>query len=114
MYLCRPYVAGLYTNLPDLQAALSPLFSFYCFYLLFDGNKCACCGAMRGLAKQGHAAWSSFIAYYVIGLPLQYLFGFHLGFGVLGLWYAQTCGALFQLASLAYVLYRRYSWADIA
>ena len=95
MYLFQTQIATIYTNIPELHHALAPLFSFYVFYLLFDGNKCMSCGAMRGLGQNGQAAWYSFIAYYVIGFPLQWVFGFHLGLGVLGLWYAQTCGALF-------------------
>jgi hypothetical protein len=44
---------------------------------------------------------------------LQWIFGFHFGLGVLGLWYAQTCGALFQLFSLLFLLYRWYDWEKI-
>jgi len=49
-----------------------------------------------------------------VGLPLQYFFGFHLNFGVIGLWYAQTFGAVTQMLWLLWVLYKREDWEEVA
>ena len=32
--------------------------------------------------------WAAFFAYFVVSLPLSWLLGNHLGFGLVGIWYA--------------------------
>ena len=86
------------------------MLGFYAIYHLLDGNKSVSCGAMRGLSKQAPATILSAISYYVISIPFQYLFGFHLGLGVVGLWGGQMVGALFHLTFLCYLLFHSYNW----
>ena len=35
-----------------------------------------------------HLMWAAFFAYFVVSLPLSWLLGNHLGFGLVGIWYA--------------------------
>ena len=62
---------------------------------------------------QGHAAIVSMIAYYVIGLPLAYLFGLRSTYEVRGLWMGQFCGAAFHCLSVLFLVYRYYDWQKI-
>ena len=90
------------------------MLKFYGIYHLLDGNKAVSCGAMRGLSMQGHAAIASIVAYYVIGLPLAYLFGLHMQYEVKGLWMGQFLGAAVHCASVLYLVYKHYNWREIA
>jgi MATE family multidrug resistance protein len=53
-------------------------------------------GILRGLGKTIHASVGGFIGYWVIALPLEYLFAIHLEYGVLGLWYGLMFGSIFH------------------
>jgi len=55
-------------------------------FQLFDGLQTVATGALRGAGETRIPMLSSFIAYWVIGLPLGYYLGFARGFGALGLW----------------------------
>ena len=79
-------IAHFYTNLPDLHAQLYPVFRFYAFYALLDGNKSVTCGVMRGLSQEISATMASLIGYYLIGFPCELIFAFAMELGVLGLW----------------------------
>lgn len=55
-------------------------------FQLFDGLQTVATGALRGAGETRIPMFSSFIAYWVIGLPLAYYLGFVLGFGAVGVW----------------------------
>jgi multidrug resistance protein, MATE family len=55
-------------------------------FQLFDGLQTVATGALRGAGETRIPMFSSFVAYWVIGLPLGYYLGFNRGLGALGLW----------------------------
>jgi multidrug resistance protein, MATE family len=64
-------------------------------------------GVLRGTGKQGIAAVTNFIAFYVFGIPCAWLWGLHYGFGLNGLLIGVGMGTLFQfIVVLAVVLVR--------
>lgn len=54
--------------------------------VLFDGIRNITAGGLRGLKDTKSNMYSSILGYWIIGLPLAYLFGKVLGFGGEGLW----------------------------
>jgi MATE family multidrug resistance protein len=68
--------------------------------MLFDGQVAALTGVLRGTGRQGLGAAAGLVAYYVVGLPLAWLFGFRARMGVLGLWLAPACGTALQAVFL--------------
>jgi Na+-driven multidrug efflux pump len=56
------------------------------------------------LGKTVHASVITGISYWVISLPMEYLFAFHFGFGVIGLWVGQMCGSIFHAISYIYLV----------
>jgi MATE family multidrug resistance protein len=57
-------------------------------FQLFDGLQTVGTGALRGLGETRIPMFSSFVAYWIIGLPLGYYLGFNRGLGAAGLWAA--------------------------
>ena len=55
-------------------------------FQLFDGLQTVATGALRGARETRIPMFSSFVAYWVIGLPLGYYLGFRRGFGAVGVW----------------------------
>jgi MATE family multidrug resistance protein len=57
-------------------------------FQLFDGLQTVATGALRGAGETRIPMFSSFVAYWVIGLPLGIYLGFSRHLGALGLWAA--------------------------
>lgn len=64
------------------------------FFQLFDGTQVVGLGVLRGIGDVNIPTIITFIAYWVIGIPLGYVLGIVLGFGVNGIWYGLTFGLL--------------------
>jgi MATE family multidrug resistance protein len=73
-------------------------------------NACAQ-GIFRGSGRQGMSAKFNF-AFYIIGLPLGYVLGIQLGYGVVGLWSGMTVGLLF-VAVTGVIAILRSDWTKV-
>ena len=91
------HIARIFTPDPGVIAAAVPLLLIAAGFQFFDGVQITATGALRG-AGNTHAPFiTQLIAYWVIGMPLGILLGFHEKLGAAGLWWglliALTCGA---------------------
>lgn len=64
------------------------------FFQLFDGTQVVGLGVLRGLGDVNIPTVITFLAYWVVGIPIGYLLGFHFRLGVNGIWYGLTLGLL--------------------
>ena len=64
------------------------------FFQLFDGTQVVGLGVLRGIGDVNVPTFITFVAYWIIGIPLGYLLGITLGMGVNGIWYGLTFGLL--------------------
>lgn len=64
------------------------------FFQLFDGTQVVGLGVLRGIGDVNIPTLITFVAYWVIGIPLGYFLGINLGMGVNGIWYGLTFGLL--------------------
>ena len=90
-------IALIFTPDRAVIAAAIPLLLVAAGFQFFDGVQITATGALRG-AGNTHAPFiTQLIAYWVIGMPLGILLGFHEKLGAAGLWLglliALTCGA---------------------
>ena len=74
-------------------------------FQLFDGTQVVGLGILRGIGDVNIPTLITFVAYWVVGLPVAYGLGIVLEFGVLGIWYGLTLGLLTS-SVLLYVRYR--------
>jgi len=75
-------------------------------FQLFDGTQAVGLGVLRGMGDVNVPTLVTFFSYWVVGIPLSYLFGITLGWGVQGVWYALTLGLLASSA-LLFLRYRQ-------
>lgn len=61
-------------------------------FQLSDGTQVVGQGLLRGMADVKIPTLFAFLAYWVIGLPVGWLLGFHLNFGSSGIWYGLSIG----------------------
>ena len=64
------------------------------FFQLFDGTQVVGLGVLRGVGDVNIPTVITFVAYWIIGIPLGYFLGIKLGLGVNGIWYGLTFGLL--------------------
>lgn len=82
----KHFLPGLYIDDPAVLAVAAPLMIIAGFFQLSDGMQVVCAGALRGLQDVKLPSLLIFVAYWVIALPVGYVFAFPLGFGALGIW----------------------------
>jgi len=96
-----PYV---YTTDNNVIAIAEQLLIVAAFFQLFDGTQVVGLGVLRGIGDVNIPTVITFVSYWVIGLPIGYLLGIHLGLGVIGVWYGLVCG----LMSASVMLFLRF------
>ena len=75
-------------------------------FQIFDGTQAVGIGILRGLTDVKMPTIITFIAYWVISLPIGYILGFAFELGVQGVW----IGLLIGLASSAIMLTLRFNF----
>jgi len=81
----------------------SRLLLFAALFQLFDGTQVVAVGVLRGIEDYKFSSYVAFIGYWIIALPLAYLFAFPMGYKVYGVWFALSL----SLAFVSIVLYFR-------
>lgn len=84
----------------------SNLLLFAAMFQLFDGTQVTALGILRGMEDVKFPTYITFIGYWIIALPLAYLFGFTLNLQVYGVWLSLSIALLF--VSLALYLRIKY------
>lgn len=104
VFACRNHVGGWFTDNAEVSALVSALFFPFLIYQLGDGLQINFANALRGIADVKPMMFIAFIAYFVISLPVGYLCGFVLGWGLPGVWMAFPFG----LTSAGLMLWLRF------
>lgn len=104
--LFNQYLPYLITNDANVIAVAAQLLIIAGIFQLFDGTQVVGLGALRGMGDVNIPTLITFVAYWVIGLPTAYIFGFHFNGGVKGIWYGLTLGLL----TSSVLLYFRYRY----
>lgn len=84
----------IYTEDSKVVSIAAQLLIIAGFFQLFDGTQVVGLGVLRGLGDVNIPTFITFLAYWVVGIPIGYLLGFHFGLGVNGIWYGLTFGLL--------------------
>ncbi len=85
-------ITSAFTPAPDVAALAAQLLVVAAFFQLFDGGQVISVGALRGLHDVRVPTVITFIAYWVISLPLGYWLAFHTSLGAVGLWTGLAVG----------------------
>jgi len=95
LFICAhnilPYI---YTEDRAVISIAAQLLIIAGFFQLFDGTQVVGLGILRGIGDVNIPTLITFVAYWIIGIPLGYLLGIVLGLGVYGIWYGLTFGLL--------------------
>ncbi len=106
IYLLRNDIGGWFTDDAAVSLMVAQVIIPFLLYQFGDGLQINFANALRGIADVRPMMQFAFIAYFVISLPLGYLFGFTLGWGITGIWTAFPFGL--TCAGIMYYLRFRY------
>lgn len=105
------YLPTWYINDSDVIQMAGRLLIIAAFFQISDGVQAVGLGVLRGIADVKVPTLVTLFAYWVMAIPLGYLFGIHWGWGAKGIWMALLIGltlaAILHLARF-HVLSKRY------
>lgn len=104
IFLLRHQIGGWFTDDPRVSVMVAQVIIPFLLYQFGDGLQINFANALRGIADVKWMMVFSFIAYFIISLPLGYLFGFVLEWGITGVWMAFPFG----LTSAGIMYYLRF------
>ena len=92
IFLLRNQIGGWFTDSAEVSTAVLTLMLPFFIYQFGDGLQINYANALRGIADVKPLMIIAFIAFFVISLPVGYLCGFVLNFGLVGVWMAFPFG----------------------
>ena len=87
-------IARSFTHDPAVIAATVPLLLVAAIFQFFDGLQITATGALRGAGNTHAGLIVQIVGYWMIGLPIGYLFAFRLHYGAVGLWLGLCAGLI--------------------
>ncbi|NVK50646.1 MAG: MATE family efflux transporter [Cyclobacteriaceae bacterium] len=100
----KNFLPTLYIDDPDVIATSAVLLVIAGMFQLSDGVQVVGLGVLRGMEDVRFPTWLTFVAYWIIGLPLGYFLAFELNMRERGIWY----GLLIGLSMTAILLFYRF------
>eukprot|EP00644_Phytophthora_capsici_P018789 jgi/Phyca11/557556/estExt2_Genewise1Plus.C_PHYCAscaffold_1320023 len=114
IYVLRGEIPSLFLNDAQGIARAANVLAVWAPLEVLDGLNAVVQGIFRGAGKQNAAATVNAVSYYIFGIPVAGLLGFHFALGVEGLWLGFGFG-IFVAASLQfYMLFERWTWTELA
>lgn len=104
LFLLRNHIGGWFTDSEAVSMTVASLIIPFILYQFGDGLQITFANALRGIADVKPMMIIAFIAYFIVSLPLGYIFGFIFGWGSFGVWMAFPFG----LTSAGVMLYLRF------
>lgn len=104
VFLFRNQLGNWFTDSPEVVTMVTSLIVPFLIYQFGDGLQITFANALRGISDVKPMMLIAFIAYFVISLPVGYLCGFVLDWGIVGVWMAFPFG----LTSAGWMLWWRF------
>ncbi|MEO9872493.1 MATE family efflux transporter [Ekhidna sp.] len=90
--LLRDILPALYIENDIVQATAASLLIIAAAFQISDGIQAVGLGVLRGLTDVKVPTIVTFVAYWLIAIPVGYWLAFHGGYGVQGVWYGLSIG----------------------
>ncbi len=102
------YLPWIYTSDRAVISIASHLLIIAGIFQLFDGAQVVGLGILRGIGDVNIPTFITFLAYWVVGIPIAYILGIILKAGPVGIWFGLTFGLLVS-AGLLFIRFHRLS-----
>jgi len=101
----RNYLPLIFNKNPEVVAVTANLFVFAAIFQISDATQAIGVGLLRGLKDVKAPTIYMAVAYWILGIPIGSLLGFHFDWGVYGLW----TGFVIGLSIVSLLLNRRFN-----
>lgn len=105
--LFHDLLPSLYIDNPNVEGIASGLLIIAAFFQVTDGIQAISLGVLRGMEDVKIPTILTFIAYWVLGLPIGYILMETFDHGVYGMWYGLSAGLMFSAIFLTIRFERR-------
>jgi MATE family multidrug resistance protein len=102
------FLPWIYTSDQKVILIAAQLLIIAALFQLFDGAQVIGLGILRGMSDVNIPTIITFLAYWVIGLPIGYYLGIKLNWGVTGVWYGLVLGLMVS-AILLFIRFKMIS-----
>ena len=92
------YLPYIYTTDKAVITVAAQLLIIAAVFQIFDGTQVVGLGILRGMGDVNIPTVSTFLAYWIVGLPVGYYLGLYLHWGVKGVWYGLVLGLMVSSA----------------
>lgn len=106
VFFCRNYLGGWFTDNVEVSVMVTTLIFPMLIYQFGDGLQITFANALRGISDVKPMMMIAFISYFIISLPVGYICGFVLNWGIVGIWMAFPFG----LTSAGIMLWLRFRY----
>lgn len=93
---------AVFSSDAEIISIAAKLLLFAALFQLFDGTQVVAIGVLRGLEDYKYPTYIAFIGYWLIALPLCYVFAFVMDYKVYGVWLALSIGLGFVAIALSF------------
>ena len=97
IFFLKEGLASLYTSEENLIPLVTEAYNVMLLILLLHGMAMVQAGAVRGLGMLEIGSYMVLFAFYIVSLPMAYLFTFVLNMGMPGLWWGVVAGSLSEV-----------------
>lgn len=111
-YTLRAHLASLFTNDSEILDITSKLAKIIAINQFLDCFNIICAAVLRGQGRQKIGSILSLAAYYLIGIPLEFYFGFTRNLQIYGLWIGLAFAISF-LSIFELIIVYRSDWIKI-
>lgn len=97
----------LYTDDAAVARLAGQLLIVATLFQISDGMQATALGALRGIQDVKMPTLFTFVAYYVVALPLEWIIGTYFDLGAVGVWFALAVGLTLSAGAMTWRFYRR-------
>ncbi|KAB1998905.1 hypothetical protein ES319_D12G122900v1 [Gossypium barbadense] len=102
----RNKFAIIFTDSVEMQKGVASLAHLLGITMVLNSVQPVISGVAVGGGWQALVAYINLFCYYIVGLPLGFFLGYHIHFGVEGIWVGMICGTFLQTLILLYIIYQ--------
>lgn len=112
LFLFAQYIASFFSKDETVVKLATKVLLIGSIYQIPDCLACVLGGVLRGQGRQYIGGYLNLFSYYVLALPIAYLFGFHFKLELFGLWLGMIAALVFAAICELYYVYKS-DWNQI-
>lgn len=110
MYAFMDTIIGFYTKENRLIVNTRPLMLLAISFHIIDAFQVAANNTLKGYHNTKYPMWTSFISYWIIALPLSYIFTYKISLGAIGFWISLIIGIIVAATLMGIKLFHKYNF----